>query len=62
MSRLPGEKLKKSYFIFLDYCPLHFNWLMPFANLQIENLKQRFILKTITASSLIFGQLIEDGK
>ena len=30
MSRLPGENLKKNHFIFLE--------LLPFANLNIENL------------------------
>ena len=41
MSGLPGENLRKSYFIFSSICPLHFYGLLPFANLRIENLKQR---------------------
>ena len=37
MSRSPGGKLKKSYFIFSSYSPLHFFELFSYANLDIEN-------------------------
>ena len=52
MSRLPGENLKKSYFL-LSYCPL-----------QILELKtcSLDISKTITASSFKLCQLIEDNE
>ena len=52
ISRLSGENLKKSYFIFLSYCPL-----------QILVLKtcNQDTTKTITASSLKLCQLIEDN-
>ena len=53
MIRLPDENLKKSYFIFLSFCPL-----------QILALKtcSQDISKTITASSLKLFQLIEDNE
>ena len=55
MIRLPGENLM---FVFL-YSPLHFFELMPFANLDIET-SNKDMSKTITASSLRFGQLNEN--
>ena len=51
MSRSIGENLKKSLFVFSNYLPLQI-WTLKFCN--------RDILKTITARSFKFGQLIED--
>ena len=51
MSRLIGENLKKSYYIFFE--------LSPFADLDFEN---HDISKTITARSFKLGQLIEDDE
>ena len=50
-------KIKNKFF--LSYCPLHFSSYSP---LQIRTSKtcNRDISKTITASRLRFGQLIED--
>ena len=53
MSRLIGENLKKSYFIFFE--------LSPFTDLDFE-ICIHDISKTITARSFKFGQLIEDDE
>ena len=50
MSRLIGENLKKSYFIFFE--------LSPFTDLDFENLYSL----TKTARSFKLGQLIEDDE
>ena len=47
--------------VFLELSPFAFFKLLPFANLHIENF-QKEILKTVTSSSLRFGQLKEDGE
>ena len=53
---------KNIYFIlfFSSYCPLHF---LSYCPLQIWTSKNfnKDVSKTVTASSLRFGQLIEDG-
>ena len=54
MIRLPGENL-----MFFLYNPLHFFEIMPFSNLDIET-SNKDMFKTITASSLRFGQLKEN--
>ena len=53
MSRLIGENLKKSYFIFSNYLPLQILTL----KICIHDLS-----KTITARSFKHGQLIEDDE
>ena len=54
MSRLLGENLRKSYFIFFsNYLPMQI-WTLKICN--------HYILKTITARSFKLGQLIEDDK
>ena len=55
MSRLLGENLKKSFFIFFQ---LH---VSPFADLDFK-ICNHDILKTITARSFKLGQVIEDDK
>ena len=63
MSRLPGETLRKNYFIFFSsYCSLHI--YLSYCPLQIWTWKlcNKDISKTITASILRFSQLIEDGE
>ena len=61
MSGLPDENLKIYFFFFLVIVFAFFE-LMPIANLDIENTSYKDITKTITASSLRFGQLKEDGE
>ena len=51
MSEFTGEAFEKSYFIFSSNCPLQI-WPLKNGNKDIS--------KTITASSLKLGQLIED--
>ena len=54
MSRLIGENLKKSYYIFFsNYLPLQI-WTLKICNYDIS--------KTIIAKSFKLGQLIEDDK
>ena len=53
MSRLIGENLKKSYFIFLNNPPLQI-WTLKICNHDIS--------KTITARSFKLGKLIEDDE
>ena len=53
MSRLIGENLKKSPFIFFE--------LSPFEDLDFENLYSCY-LKIITAMTFKLGQLIEDDE
>ena len=51
MSRLPGEKLKKSYFMFSSHYPLQL-WALKTCNQDISNI--------VIASSFKLGQFIED--
>ena len=51
MSRLSGENLNKSYFIFSSYCPLQI-WALETCN--------QDIYKIIIASSFKHGQLVDD--
>ena len=54
MSRLPGENKKKKVILFCSsYCPLQI-WTLKTCNEDIS--------KTIIASSLKFGQLIDDDE
>ena len=55
MSRLPGEILRKGcFFLVIDLCILEGYSLCKVCNKDIS--------KAITASSIRFGQLIEDGE
>ena len=51
MSRKPGENLKKSYSIFLSYCPLQI-WSLKTCHQDISNI--------IVARSFKHGQFVED--
>ena len=53
MIRLPGEKKKPFFFLVT---------VLPFANLDIENLRKLDISKTLSARSFKLGQLIEDNE
>ena len=53
MSRLPGQTLKKLYYIFLSYCFLQ-NWALEACYQDIS--------KLIIASNFEHGQLLEDDK
>ena len=54
-------KIKKNVLYLLCNCPFYVFELLPLANLDIETCN-KVISKTITASILRFGQLIEDGE
>ena len=53
MSRLPGEILDKSYYIFSSYCPLQI-WALKICN---KDIAKKFIDR-----SFKLGQLIEDDE
>ena len=61
MNGLPGENYQKISLFFSSYSSMHFSSNCP---LQIwtSNICIKDISKTITASSLRFGQLIEVGE